>query len=134
RLLETVRYYATLRLVATGELTATGARHRDHFLRFAEEAEPHLEAGGQEEWFRRVGLEYPHVRLALAWSRDNAEAGPLARMASALHLLWETAGPATEGEEWLDAPLAHDDLDPVLRAKTLFGRSYLAVVNFDLAT
>jgi DNA-binding CsgD family transcriptional regulator/tetratricopeptide (TPR) repeat protein len=56
------------------------------------------------------------------------------RMAAALHLFWETRGPVAEGEHWLDAALAHDAVAPALRAKALFGRSYVAHVNVDLGT
>jgi predicted ATPase/class 3 adenylate cyclase/DNA-binding CsgD family transcriptional regulator len=134
RLLETIRYYAAGRLGEAGEEVETRTRHRDHYLAFAEEAEAHLEGRGQVEWMGRVARDYPNLRAALAWSQDRADGEPLVRIAAALHLFWETRGPAAEGEQWLDAALAHDAVSPALRAKALFGRSYLAFVNVDLGT
>jgi predicted ATPase/class 3 adenylate cyclase/DNA-binding CsgD family transcriptional regulator len=134
RLLETLRYYAAGRLVEAREDVETRIRHRDHYLAFAEAAESHLEGRGQVEWMGRVARDYPNLRAALAWSQDRSDGEPLVRMAAALHLFWETRGPAAEGEQWLDAALAHDAVAPALRAKALFGRSYLAHVNVDLAT
>jgi predicted ATPase len=43
RLLETIRQYAADRLAQTDEETPTRSAHRDHYLAFAEEAEPYLE-------------------------------------------------------------------------------------------
>jgi predicted ATPase/class 3 adenylate cyclase/DNA-binding CsgD family transcriptional regulator len=133
RLLETVRDYAAARLAQTDEDTTTRTAHRDHYLAFAEDAEPHLEGAGQTEWMARVAADYPNLRAALAWSRDHGDNERLARMAAAIHLYWGVRGPNTDGVAWLEATLDADrGLPPRLRAKTLMARAHLAAYNFDV--
>jgi predicted ATPase len=73
RLLETIRYYAADQLARTGEDRVTRTRHRDHYLAFAEEAEGHLEGHGQSDWINRVATEYPNLRAAVTWSREQRQ-------------------------------------------------------------
>jgi predicted ATPase len=60
RLLDTVRDYATAKLLARSQTAAGALRaaHRDHYLALAESAAPHLIGHGQTEWLdaNRTGL------------------------------------------------------------------------------
>jgi hypothetical protein len=135
RMLETVRYYAAQRLAAAGEERNTRALHRDHYLALAEEAEPHLEGPGQTEWFERIAVEYPNVRVALAWSQDQEQAEPLVRLATALPIYWFAHGPIRDGEQWLDAAAAQGgQVGPAWAAKVLYARSFLSLMSFDTGT
>ena len=100
--------------IAAGEDADTRTRHRDHYLALAERAEPHLEGPGQTEWMHRVALDYPNLRAALAWSRDQMDAESLTRQAGALAVFWYFHGPHHEGEAWLDAGLNFEGLPPLL--------------------
>ncbi|CAG1772963.1 hypothetical protein BAC2_03326, partial [uncultured bacterium] len=78
RLLETVRQYAREKLVEANESEIYAQRHCDWFLRFAEQAEPHVLASEQLEWCEWLERDMENLRAALAWSlarteRDNAE-------------------------------------------------------------
>ena len=56
-------------------------------------------------------------------------------MAAALAVFWPCRGSINEGESWLDAAIgAGDELPAVLRARVLFGRAWLATLDFDAAT
>src|SRR5207249_3491771 len=67
RLLETVRQYARDRLLESGETETWRARHRDHFLKMAEEAEPELTGTDQAAWLARLEVEHDNLRTALEW-------------------------------------------------------------------
>jgi predicted ATPase len=133
RLLETIRDYAAGRLARAGEEITARTAHRNHYLAFAEAAQPHLEGPGQTEWMGMVASDLPNLRAGLSWSRAQGEDEQLARMATAIHLYWGVHGPNTDGVAWLDHALEADrGLRPRLQAETLFARAQLAGLNFDL--
>jgi predicted ATPase len=133
RLLETVREYAARRLAMSGEDNNARTAHRNHYLAFAEAAQPHLEGPGQTEWMDAVAADYPNLLAALSWSQARIEDEQLSRIAVAVHVYWGIHGPNTEGVTWLDHALeVGRGLRPLLRAEALFARSQLAGWNFDL--
>src|SRR3990172_9528969 len=133
RLLETVRQYGRERLVESGEDEAVGRRHRDWYLRSAEEAEPGLQEPQQEIWLDRLEAEHDNLRAALEWCRtreDNPEYG--LRLAGALWKFWEVRGYWSEGRAWLEGTLARSgELMNSLRVKGLNGAAYLAFFQGD---
>src|SRR5436309_409910 len=68
RLLEAIRQYARGKLRASDEEAAVCDRHLEHFLRFAEEAEPHTKRAEQLVWFQRLEGEHDNLRAALDWA------------------------------------------------------------------
>jgi predicted ATPase/uncharacterized protein HemY len=73
-MLETVRQYASERLLEEGEAEAIRARHLDYFLGLAEAAEPHHLTGAQRgEWLERLETEHDNLRAALDWALSEAE-------------------------------------------------------------
>src|SRR5204863_1233707 len=67
-MLEIVREYALERLAALGEGDETRRRHLDHFVAFAEEAEPKLADREQIAWFARLEDEHDNLRAALGYA------------------------------------------------------------------
>ena len=119
RMLETLRHYASARLVATGESDALAMRHADYFRAVAEGAEMALRGHGQRETFGRLRDEQPNIRAALAWfSRPGGDLDSALRMAGALGLFWHL-GRHLEGRTVLGRLLATDDGSPVARARAL---------------
>lgn len=120
RMLETLRDYARDRLQERGEAAAVRTRHRDHFLAFAEQAEPHLEGGPEQPaWLARLDQEHDNLRSALAWSveaSDRNEAG--LRICGAVYRFWAHRGHALEGRRWCAAVLANAAGNPFTRART----------------
>jgi len=92
RLLETIRQYAREKLVGAGEEAAARTRHRDWYLRLAEESEALLVTEQQVEWLERLEEEHDNLRAALSWSLSNAEFG--VRSAE-----WDE-GRRTKDEDW----------------------------------
>jgi predicted ATPase/class 3 adenylate cyclase len=107
RLLETIRQYARDKLLASGESERIRDRHLEHYLRFAEEAEPHLRTADQLAWLERLETEHDNLRAALAWSVESANAERALRLAGAAAYFWELRGRYwSEGHRWLDEALA----------------------------
>jgi predicted ATPase/DNA-binding CsgD family transcriptional regulator len=119
RMLETIREFAAQRLAEAGEVELVRDRHRDHYLRLAEAAEPLLLGPEEDRWRARLTREMDNMRAALAWSRDHGEAEALARMVTALVGFWTIPTlRLTDMRRWLDAAANRAaDLSPNLRAR-----------------
>lgn len=101
-LLETVRQYAIERLDEAGERHLARERHRDWYLRFAEEREKILREGGdQDQRLQEMELEHDNLRAALDWSVDESDADSALRLGAALWRFWENRGFLGEGRQEL---------------------------------
>ncbi|MDQ4132233.1 MAG: tetratricopeptide repeat protein, partial [Actinomycetota bacterium] len=121
RLLETVRQYASDRLVEAGESDGVRERHARYFLDLAEEAEPELRRPQQAEWLARLRAEDDNFQLALRWCRQRAadEPEPGLRLAAALGWYWYV-GRQVEGRRELGAVLdAASGGSPLARGRVL---------------
>jgi predicted ATPase/class 3 adenylate cyclase len=74
RLLETIRQFATERLLETSadEAAATALRHSEYYLAIAEAAAPHLTGRDQGSWLAQLDADEPNLRRAA----DQAAADP----------------------------------------------------------
>ncbi len=105
-MLEIVREYALERLSASGEAEDTRRRHLEHFLAFAEEAEPELAARDQITWFARLEDEHDNLRAALAFALDTEDSSSALRLVVAVRRFWQIHGHLAEGREALESALA----------------------------
>jgi predicted ATPase/class 3 adenylate cyclase len=105
-MLETIREFAQEQLEASGDLEPVRERHADHYLRLAEEAEPHLTGADQGEWLDRCDTEHANIRAALRWAIDRGQAGRAQAAAGALWRFWQQRGHLAEGRRWLEEVLA----------------------------
>ncbi|HLJ78016.1 MAG TPA: tetratricopeptide repeat protein [Acidobacteriaceae bacterium] len=106
RMLETLREYASERLSAADQ-GAVQQRHRDYFLRLAEEAKEKLIGPDQGVSLNKLEVEHDNLRLALTFCVEEpkgAETG--LRLSAALWKFWETRGHLREGQERLIALLS----------------------------
>jgi len=110
RLLETIRQYAHERLLESGEDGATRGRHRDYFLRLAEEAAPRLLQAKSAVWFQSLHTEHDNLRAALEWclepedtQRDGAAE---LRFCGAMDNLWFLGSHVREARHFLTSALA----------------------------
>jgi predicted ATPase/DNA-binding XRE family transcriptional regulator len=101
RFLETIREYATERLVASDEVVPTGERHASYFVSIAEAST-----------LTRLGIRYPsdaarvrreqaNMRAALRWLLDQDQIEQGLELSLALSGFWLSHGFLLEGEEWL---------------------------------
>lgn len=118
RMLETVRKFAAEHLDEADEVELLRTRHRDHYLRLSEAAEPQVLGPEDVRWGARLHLEQDNLRAALAWSRDCGEAEALARMVVALAASWTMRAAYAEAETWLDPAASRArEVPPLLRAQ-----------------
>ncbi len=111
-MLETIREFATARLVAADqpERETLERRHAEFFRDLAEEAEPYLTGEKQAAWLEILEQEHDNLRAAL----DRAEQSPDAvetvtglRTAAAIWRFWQQRGRMPEGRSRLERLLAH---------------------------
>jgi tetratricopeptide (TPR) repeat protein len=125
-MLETIREYATERLEELDDAGAFRRRHTEHFLRLAEEAEPHLTGAEQARWLDRLEAEHDNFRLSLDSLRRAGRGGEELELAGALMRFWYVRGHLREGRSRCEEALAaHGDQSPP-RLKALFGAGLLA--------
>ena len=116
-MLETIREYATERLLESGEAAMTRERHLDIFVAFAERAYEGRLASGSA-WSPVVDTEHDNIRAALdraRMSRPDAEA----QLAGGVAYCWLLRGYAPEAGERLAGALARYESRDHIRARTL---------------
>ncbi|HVJ56167.1 MAG TPA: tetratricopeptide repeat protein [Aliidongia sp.] len=128
RLLETLRFYAAERLLASGETDAIGERHARHFVDIFDRADIARETMPDAEWTALYRPEIDNLRAALDWALAEpgrrqiaiALAGATGRF---LHLLSFIA----ESRRYLDRviPLIDQDTPPAIAARLLARGHYL---------
>ncbi|MGH3901975.1 MAG: ATP-binding protein [Pseudonocardiaceae bacterium] len=128
RLLETVRQYATARLVDAGEVDDLRDRHLAYHLGLVETAEPQVVGAGRDDpVLHSLATELPNLRAAL----DRAAAtDPNAglRLVDALTLFWLFTGRYREGDTAYARALDAASEEPTpLHGRVLAGRGNLAV-------
>ncbi len=133
RMLETVRQYAREKLLESGEGERLHTQHLAYFLKFAEEAEPHLFRTEQIDWLDRLELDDDNLRAALEWAVDDPQNNPpeaALRLCSALWYFWWIRGYRSYGQEWLKRALSKPSQSPgtVARGRTL---GYFAFLTLD---
>jgi predicted ATPase/DNA-binding CsgD family transcriptional regulator len=125
RMLETVRQYASERLVESGEGDEVRRRHADHLLGLAEQACRFERRPGQADWLERLEADHDDLQAALLWCRAHDHVRWV-RLTLALSWFWLLRGHLGEGREWLRGVLGLPLLEPADRARALFWLSRLA--------
>jgi len=119
-MLEIVREYALERLSQSGDGDETRRRHLEHFVSFAEEAEPKLADRDQISWFARLEDEHDNLRAALAFALDSDDSSSALRLAVGVRRFWQIHGYLVEGRQALESALAATPAVPSeLRANAL---------------
>ena len=133
RMLETIRQFASERLVEAGEASHVRDQHLAWSIDFAETAAPHLVGPDQLEWLRHMARERDNFLAALDWSRAQADGEAELRLVAALGRFWHLHGPSSEGRTWLRHALAQTTTRvSTSRAEALNWAGRLATVNGDL--
>jgi len=91
-MLDTVCQYALERLSERAETAVVRDRHRDYFLRFAEDAALHDARRSPHRWMERLELEHENLLRALAWCETAGGAGAGLRFLVALRSYWPARG------------------------------------------
>jgi predicted ATPase len=105
-MLETIREFAAERLEAADGSRAIRAAHAEFFASFAEQADPHVRQGrDQQEWADRIAAEYDNLRSAVGFALSEAPEIALRIVASLNFFVWLRGGLA-ETRGWVDEALA----------------------------
>jgi len=132
RMLETLREYGLDRLADSAELTETRRRHRDYYLRLAEQADADSFGPRQVHWFARLEEDRANLWVALdrcLTHRGQARIGQ--RMAAALWVYWIACGRVRDGRHWLGRALAADGAPSRERARALWVDGWVACMQGD---
>ena len=129
RMLETMRQYASEKLVESGESDTFHDRHLNYFVELAETAEPHLRRAEQLEWLSLLDAEIENLRTALDWSVDIPSSIPGLRLAGALGPFWEVRNHFIEGIDWLESLLQKEETTESSNALEARGKALLRVVE-----
>ena len=132
-MLETIREYAAERLGDSGEAELLRLRHTEHFVAYAQEAEPHLR-GDSADWLDRLDREHDNLRAALDELEASGAIESAQGMAAALSRFWYLRGHLVEGGRYLERLLRADERPTAARARALNGAAIMAVNLADPAT
>jgi predicted ATPase/DNA-binding CsgD family transcriptional regulator len=139
RLLETIRSYAAERLDSGGAAAVTRDRHAAHYLTLAEHAARQLRTADQRTALRRLTIEQPNVRAALARSVDIGDVRTGWRWIAALQRFWDVTGQRVEATTWIQrvraagAPPATPEVVAGLSAASSILQASDARAAFELA-
>jgi predicted ATPase/DNA-binding SARP family transcriptional activator len=117
-MLETIRQYAKMNLVASNEINVLRNRHLDYFLNMAEIAAPHLMRSEQLEWLARLDADYENLRAALEWALGKKSSEYSLRLCSALGPFWYVRAYWLEGSKWLKSAFSKSSPSPGTAGKT----------------
>jgi predicted ATPase/class 3 adenylate cyclase len=128
-----IREYAAELLEAAGERAATERRHAQLYVRFAEEAEPHLMAEDSDRWLDLIDHERHNLRAAMRWSLTVGEPEAGLRIAAAIWRFWHQRTELREGRWWLEGLLAHPagQADSPVRLRAISAAGGLAYWSED---
>jgi predicted ATPase/DNA-binding SARP family transcriptional activator len=108
-LLQTIREHAAERLERANEQELVRERHANWYLDLAEQAEPHLTAAAQPQWFATLERERDNLRAALAYLAAAGDVERRLRLAIALSRYWYVRGHLAQARRWLERALSASD-------------------------
>jgi non-specific serine/threonine protein kinase len=104
RLLETVHLFAQEKLVEIEDVETLRIRHADHYLGMAETYAAMFNLPDEMVWQKRIDVNLPNIRSALAWALEGNSVGKGIAAALALWDIyyWLKHGLVNEGCAWLE--------------------------------
>ena len=129
RMLETIRDYARLKLIESGDLDGASSRHCNYYLATANEGRNGMQGPEQAKWVARLETDHDNMRAAIAYSMGG-RGDPIVAVKIEVYLqafrLYR--GYASEGRNNLRALLAHSVIvsDDLARGHALYVGAALA--------
>ena len=135
RMLGTIREFAQVSLVTSGEWERVQERFVSYFLSFAQEAGSKLMGPEQLKMLIRLGHEHDNLRTALRWSIENGDVEHSLALGSALWNFWLIRGHLSEGRLWLTRAVEKAGATRTLElARVLMGAGVLAKWQNDFSS
>ena len=117
RMLETIRDYARLKLIESGDMDGASSRHCNYYFAMAKDGRNGMQGPEQAKWVARLEADHDNMRAAIAYSMGGRGDPVIAvKIEVALQAFRLYRGYASEGRNNLRALLAHP-----------------AIVSYDLA-
>jgi predicted ATPase/class 3 adenylate cyclase len=135
-MLESLWDYANEKLIEAGESDTYRLRHLDHFLKYAEEAEPKIMGPEQKQWLSRIEPDDFNFRYAIETSSEMpGQAAKGLRMLAAMERHVEVRGFFKDAREDLARLLRHPDTAArdTVRARALVAGARMAWICDDIA-
>ncbi|HEX4362909.1 MAG TPA: BTAD domain-containing putative transcriptional regulator [Solirubrobacteraceae bacterium] len=126
RLVEPIRAFARLRLVAGDELENALAAHAAVFWSLATEMAPRLFGAQEQDTLQRLEAEHDNLRAALAWYVERRDSHGALRLVGALWWLWFSHGHLEDGCAWVKRALAISEEPTRERVRALRAGSHLS--------
>jgi len=105
RYLETIRQYATEKLLESGDAVNARNRHLAHFLEVSKRAEDYYGSAQRLLWMNRLEVEHDNLRSALGWALESDPASAL-QMVCSLAVFWLSRSYLNEGCNWCQAAIS----------------------------
>ncbi len=119
-MLETIREFAGEQLEGLGDADALRRRHAEFFVALAEQADPHLRHGpDQQLWSDRIAADYDNIRAAMNFALRWEPLVALRLIGRLTFFVWQRGG-FEEARAWAEAVLA----ESVGRPEELVGRAH----------
>ena len=126
-MLETIREYAHMQLVAHGELARVQELHAQYVATLADSLKDALTGAEGALWTARLVAEHGNLRAALRWAIDCGHSETVLRIAQGVWRFWWRGGFAREGLDWLRLAFASEQpVDAQIRAEGLRAAGALA--------
>ena len=131
-MLETVRAYAALELMSSGERDDALEGLVRYSTAEASLAAEGLAGRGQVEWLDRVREDLDSYRGALAWLIDRDRRAEACDIAWGLFFFWVIRGHAAEGLRWYEQILNRPSLPPAIESRALLGTAAMRYTQGEL--
>jgi non-specific serine/threonine protein kinase len=131
RLLEMLRQFGHMRLIALGELTTVQKQYAGWCLQLAQEAGVELDGAHQKIWSNRLIAEQDNLRAVLGWcfaSEDETDRETGVGICVALGKFWRGKAFGEEGRRWLEKAVELTK-NEAYRASLLSSLGYLAIFS-----
>lgn len=132
RMLDSVHFFASEKLIETGEFTAMARAHAQWMATLAEHAHETSIVASMSSYAAEFGVEIDNARGALDWAlNDGADEDALlaARIVGGLRLLWIVLGRRRELLRWAELAVKRTDSErhPLVAARLM--RAYVYLVS-----
>ena len=134
RMLETIRDYARLKLIESGDLDDVSSRHCNYYFAMAKDGNKGMQGPEQAKWVARLEANHDNLRMAIAHSMGGQGDPVIAvKIEVALQGFREARGYASEGRNNLRALLAHPAIESydLARGHALYVAAVLAYEQGD---
>jgi predicted ATPase/class 3 adenylate cyclase len=125
---ETIREYASDKLIERGEEALIRDAHAFHYMEMAERAE--LDGTAVVDSFRRLDSEFANIAAATAHFLDGGQAESALRLVSPLYPYWNTRSYARLAHRWLEIGLQYGKVLSIpVRARALLALGGISLVS-----